>query len=256
MTDKLPELDREVLMAWGLDDRSRRGSRPGLSLVRITRAAITIAGRQGLAAISMARVATALGFTTMSLYRYVDSKDQLLTLMVDAAAGPAPKSRHQGDDWRAGLATWTRSLMEVYAAHPWMIEVAITGAPLLPNQLDWMDWALAIMQATALTPAERVSTLQLLSGYVRNEVRLTADIERGRAASGRTPATEEERYWRALTTLVPRDRMPALYALVTANPSDPTMPVEAESDIDLFEFGLNRILDGLEHYIARRASER
>lgn len=249
------DLDREVAIAWGLDERARRGDRAGLSLERITRAAIAIADTGGLGAISMARVAAELGFTTMSLYRHVESKDQLLTLMVDAATGPAPKTRSQGDDWRTGLTIWVRALKEIYLAHPWIIDISIIGPPLLPNQLDWMDWALAILRSTPLAPAEQLSTLLLISGYVRNEVRLVADIERGRAPSGRSAQDEDERYSRALAALVPPDRMPALHALVTTGLFTTTMTPEVEDDVYFFEFGLERILDGLEHHMRRYETE-
>jgi AcrR family transcriptional regulator len=259
MSDNALEIDREVLAAWGRDARARRGSRPGLTLERITRVAAAIADRDGLGAISMARVAAELGFTTMSLYRHVASKDQLLTLMVDAASGPAPKSRHADGDWRAGLAVWTRSLMEVYAAHPWIVDVTIAGAPLLPNQADWMDWALAIMRETVLTPGERIATLLLLSGYVRNETRLARDLARGQAASGRTELATEEQYWRLLASLITPEQMPALHELATISAGPASAPADVEDGVDPFTFGLERILDGLQAYmdaVARGPSRR
>jgi AcrR family transcriptional regulator len=222
-----------------------------LSLERITQAGIAIADAGGIGAVSMARVAAELGFTTMSLYRHVESKEQLLTLMVDAATGPAPKSRYQDDDWRTGLTIWVRGLIEIYRTHPWILEVPITGPPLLPNQLDWMDWALAIMRSTPLAPAEQLSALLLISGYARNEVWLTSSIERGRLASGRSPQDEDERYSRALEMVVSPERMPALHALITIGLFSTTLTPEVEDDVYFFEFGLERILDGLDHHMRR-----
>lgn len=257
MTDREQHLPPEVVIAWGLDERTRRGARPGLSLDRITAAAIVIADADadGLGAISMSRVAAALGFTTMSLYRYVESKDQLLTLMADAATGPAPKARSSGVDWRAGLAIWVQALLEVYMARPWIIDVPISGAPMMPNQLDWLDWALAIMQPTRLAPAEQVSTTLLLSGYARSEARVWTDVARAQAGSGRTPQDEDVYYSRVLATLVKPDRLPALYALVSAGLFTDTLTPEVEDDAYFFAFGLERILDGLEHYLDRRRDE-
>src|SRR5215469_11704523 len=76
--------------AWGLRGRPHKGPRPGLSLERIVAAAVRVADAEGLAAVSMSRVAAELGAAPMSLYRYVAAKGELLTLMVDAAYGPAP----------------------------------------------------------------------------------------------------------------------------------------------------------------------
>ncbi|MDQ3694855.1 MAG: TetR/AcrR family transcriptional regulator C-terminal domain-containing protein [Chloroflexota bacterium] len=255
MTDQEQALPPEVMIAWGLDERSRRGTRPGLSLDRITAAAIAIADADGLGAIAMGRVATALGFTTMALYRYVESKDQLLTLMVDAAIGPAPKARSSGAAWREGLAIWVQALKELYMARPWIIDVPISGAPMMPNQLDWLDWALAIMQPIRLAPAEQISTALLLSGYARGEARVWTDVARAQRASGRTQQEEDIYYSRVLTTLVKPDRMPALYALVSSGLFTDTLTPELEDDAYFFGFGLERILDGIEHYLDRRRDE-
>src|SRR5262245_7490656 len=89
--------------AWGLRGRPARGPRPGLSLERIVGAAVRVAGAEGLAAVSMSRVAAELGTAPMSLYRYVAAKDELLGLMMDAAFSPAPAPPHDGEDWRAGM---------------------------------------------------------------------------------------------------------------------------------------------------------
>jgi AcrR family transcriptional regulator len=251
MSDNSRDLAPEVAIAWGLVDRERREARPGLSLERITRAAIAIADEGGLGAISMARVAKKLGFTTMSLYRHVESKEQLLTLMVDIAFGPAPRDRFQEGDWRTGLETWTRSMLESYQSHPWVVDVSISGPPLLPHQLDWMDWALAIMRATPLAPAEQLSTLLLLSGYARNEVRLQADLQRGMAANEHAAEYDDVQYSRDLLRVVPPDRMPALYALIETGlfSTNLSTDVDTSDDVYFFEFGLERILDGLEHYM-------
>jgi hypothetical protein len=111
-----------------------------------------------------------------------------------------------------------------------------------------MDWALAIMEATPLTPAERMSTLLLLSGYARNEAHLAADLARGQAAGDRSPEDADQLYSQALIALVPPDRMPALHALATTGLFGSTLTPDFDDDVYFFEFGLERILDGLEHY--------
>src|SRR5215472_7517901 len=84
------ELPAHVAAAWGVRGRPHKGPKPGLSLDRIVAAAVHVADTEGLAAVSMSRVATELGAAPMSLYRYVAAKDELLALMVDAAYGPPP----------------------------------------------------------------------------------------------------------------------------------------------------------------------
>ena len=83
-------LPASIEAAWGLRERPARGPKPGLSLERIVAAAVELAAAEGLAAVSMSRVARALGSSPMSLYRYVTAKDELLALMVDAALADTP----------------------------------------------------------------------------------------------------------------------------------------------------------------------
>ena len=67
-----------LAMAWGLRDRPGKGPRPGLTLERIVAAGVKVAATEGLGAVSMARVAKELGAATMSLYRHINAKDELL----------------------------------------------------------------------------------------------------------------------------------------------------------------------------------
>ena len=95
-----------VAAAWGVRERPHKGPKPALSLARIVAAAVQVADAEGLDAVSMGRVAAELGAAPMSLYRHVAGKEELLTLMVDAAWG-APPDRPQpggagGPGWPAG----------------------------------------------------------------------------------------------------------------------------------------------------------
>ena len=110
------DLPASVELLWGLRDRSRRGGpKPTLSLDRIVSAAIELADAGGLAAVSMSRLADKLGFTTMSLYRYIASKEELLLLMVDASIGPLPQIDVSGG-WRERAEAWSRELL-VFTGH-------------------------------------------------------------------------------------------------------------------------------------------
>src|SRR5215470_993531 len=99
-------LPASVAAAWGVRDRPHKGPKPGLSLERIVAAAVQVADAEGLAAVSMSRVAAELGTAPMSLYRYVAAKDELLALMFDAAYGPSPTGPGGDAGWRAGLSRW------------------------------------------------------------------------------------------------------------------------------------------------------
>src|SRR5260370_692354 len=105
--------------AWGVRARPGKGPKPGLSLERIVQAAIRVAARDGLGAVSMSRVAGELGASTMSLYRYVSAKDELVKLMVDAAYGPPPAAGTPDEGWRGPLSRWAWAVRGNFRRHRW-----------------------------------------------------------------------------------------------------------------------------------------
>ncbi len=224
-------------LAWGLRDRGARGPKPGLTLAGIVEAAIMVAQRDGLESLSMARVARQLGVGTMSLYRYVAAKDELLTLMVDTALGPPPASGQSDEDWRAGLTRWAVGVREAYRRHPWSLKVPISGPPLGPNNVAWLEAALESLADTPLLEEQKLSTVLLVSGFVRNEATLTADFAAA-AAEGATP-----RYGALLSELTDVARFPALHRAIRSGALDDDEGLDTDTE---FRFGLARILDGVE----------
>ena len=100
-----------------------------MRIEQITAAAIAVADEAGLAGLAMASVAARLGCTKMALYRYVDAKEDLHTLMLDAALGPAPEL--PAEDWRAAAAAWADAMLARLAAHPWAVDL-LSGAHCSP----------------------------------------------------------------------------------------------------------------------------
>lgn len=227
--------------AWGRRERPSRGPRPGLSLERIAEAGVRVAAAEGLAAVSMARVAKELGTSTMSLYRYVTAKDELLVLMVDAALGPPPPA-DPDLGWREALEQWTWAYHERLSAHPWAVRVPINGPPTTPNQVAWMERALWSVRDTPLGWDEKASVLLLLSGYVRNEATLAVEL----TVAGFISDEAMLGYSRLLATLTDPEHFPAITALLNAGVFDRADPPEKE-----FGFGLERILDGIATLIRR-----
>src|SRR6187200_2904230 len=112
-----PELPRGVALAWGIAAHPQRGPKRELSIERIVDAAVEIADAEGLAAVSMSRVAASLGFTTMSLYRYVTSKDDLILLMQEGALLPPVPDDSIERSWRDGITAWVLAMRGAYRAH-------------------------------------------------------------------------------------------------------------------------------------------
>jgi AcrR family transcriptional regulator len=232
------ELPRGIALAWGVAANPVRGPKRELSIERIIDAAIAIADESGLAAVSMASIATALGYTTMSLYRYVSAKDDLILLMQEAGLGVPPLTVAEADGWREGLTRWYRASVAAYAEHPWILDIPITTVPSTPNNLTWLDTALEVLDGTPLDARSRVSAVMVLSGQSRWE----ATIARGYATEHLSRSAEA-----TLTNLVTPEQFPNL------------APVIAQGDFfdgegNPFEFGVSRFLDGLEELMRQATS--
>jgi AcrR family transcriptional regulator len=236
-----------IAAAWGLRERPHKGPKPALSVPRIVAAAIKVADTQGLDAVSMGRVAAGLGAAPMSLYRHVSAKEELLTLMVDAAWGDAPRACAPGEGWRSGLSRWAWAMRAGAKRHPWIVRIPLNSLPIMPREVAWFEHALACMRDTSLTEARKASVIMLLARYVRNLATTEADIEAAILASGLSPAEWMSSYPRMLAGLTDPHRFPALTAFIAAGVFE-----TADDPDDEFIFGLGRILDGIEVLIQAR----
>ena len=182
----------------------------------------------------------------MSLYRYVNAKDELVKLMIDAAWGPAPEAE-PGTGWRAGLSRWAWGMRTALRRHPWTARVPISGLPVMPNEVAWFELALADLEDSGLVEAEKASVIMLISGYVRTLATLEADLEAAVRAAGVAPDEWMAAYPRMLTALADPGRYPALTKFIAAGVFD-----RADDPDDEFIFGLERILDGIEVLVSSR----
>jgi AcrR family transcriptional regulator len=244
-------LPRSIEAAWGVHEPARRGPKPGLTLGLIVDAAVRVATRDGLAAVSMGRVAAEVGASTMSLYRYVTAKDELLALMIDAACGPPPSEAPARDGWRHGLARWSGSYLAVLRRHPWILRIPISGPPVTPNMLAWLEYGLATMGETGLHPGERLSVMLLVSGYVRNDATIAADIGAAHATARSPDATVMVSWQRVIDRFADADRFPELRAVAASGVLD-----QDDDPDDEFQFGLERVLDGVEALVRARSASR
>jgi AcrR family transcriptional regulator len=235
-------------LLWGTAQRPKRGPKPSLTLERIVAEAIEHADAEGLASLSMQRLAERLGCAKMALYRYVPGKAELAALMLDAALGPAPDPAaatpgdkdDAGDDepWRAQLRAWAMTMFERMLAHPWAHELAQGVRPVGPNEVGWMESALTTLADSGLTGAESLDTIALLAGHVRGLA-----LQAAAAGDGNTEAGLGRQVSRALAAQA--GRYPRTLAAFTE--SGP--PGARDNALD---FGIDRILDGLAVLIAAR----
>ncbi|HEY1484752.1 MAG TPA: TetR/AcrR family transcriptional regulator [Micromonosporaceae bacterium] len=231
-----PTAGAELL--WGLREQATRGVRPALSLPAIARAAIEIADVDGIDAISMQRVAAALNVTKMALYRYVTSKAELIAVMTETAVGEPPDlSAIAG--WRPKLEEYANQLRATWQRHPWIPGVTVGNRFMGPQEVGWVEAAVRALSGTGLSGGEQMDAAFLLSAHVRNV----------QSSAGTHPWTSEGRLSPSVTEFMRRDRarFPALIAAGEA--------ANGARHDNGWEFGLQRILDGLELFIDRRRSE-
>jgi AcrR family transcriptional regulator len=246
MTDS--GLPAGLAAAWGLRERPSKGPKPGLSLDRIVQAAISVAVADGFAAVSMNRIAKELGSSAMALYRYVSSKDELVMLMLDAAIGEPPAAPADEKGWRAGLERWSWNYLATLRRNPWTLRAPITELPNTPHQIAWFEDGLASLRDTGLAAHEKPSVILLLSGYVRNTEALLRSVHEAMQAAGNSPDQMMSAYSGLMRTLIDPVRFPHFRALIDAGVLERADPPDDE-----FVFGLERILDGIESLIDRRA---
>jgi hypothetical protein len=174
------------------------------------------------------------------MYRYVSSKDELLVLVADAAWRPAPLSILAAEGWRAGAQAWVQAVVDRYAERPWLLDLPIRGAPVTPNLLHWLEILLQALAGTGLNQHDALGCAVLLDGYTRSYANLVRQL----AASDTAPVESPAVYG----FLVPRLQAggyPMLTAMFTHHEYEDTV------DDDL-EFGLARILDGIQTLIDSR----
>ncbi|MFV2143740.1 TetR/AcrR family transcriptional regulator C-terminal domain-containing protein [Isoptericola sp. G70] len=252
MTDA-PELPPRLALAWGVAERPERAPRRELSIERIVAAAVEIADADGLGAVSMARVAKSLGFTTMSLYRHVTSKDDLLLLMQESVIGAEFPPAHEPADWRAELSEWALFTLEIFRQHGWVLDIPVTGAPMTPNNLRATDAGLRALRSTPLADGEKIAALLLVSGYVRNAALLARDLDRAIADAGGDQGATGVAYAEALAELVDEVRFPYLRPLVEHG-TYVNQPGGLD-EVDDIRWGLDRTLDGLAVLIDARSAD-
>ncbi|MBW4838088.1 MAG: TetR/AcrR family transcriptional regulator [Paenibacillaceae bacterium] len=245
-------LPHGIALTWGLIPEPKRGPKRELSIPEIVSTAVALADKDGLAAVSMSRVAGALGYTAMSLYRYIPSKDDLLLLMQEAIGDiPLPEDQDP-DDWRGMMRTFVWSTIQIYKKHPWFADLPIYGAPITPHSLRFVDWALKGMRDFPISGYVKMSIILLLSSYARACGILQRDMDRA-FSSGTSPGEFSGlSYSAALKELVTPEQFPYLHPLILSG--EYTGEDEADNDVgNDIEFGLERILDGVEHYLVSAA---
>ncbi|MDW6061897.1 TetR/AcrR family transcriptional regulator [Streptomyces sp. FXJ1.4098] len=241
------DISRSLELLWGTGERPSRGPRPGLTLERIVTAAIAVADAEGLAAVSMRRLSAELGTGTMSLYRYVPGKAELLDLMLDQVQSFDPAAHAPDLGWRETLEMVARGFWQLYERHPWLLQVDQSRPILGPNAMAGLEFALRGLDGLGLTDRERVHVIVTVEGFTTGVARTHLNSA---TAEKRTGVSDEE-FWKAHAPAMEQALASGRFPMQAALDED-TFTGRGE---DIFEFGLKSLLDGIGAFIAARARD-
>lgn len=250
---------RSIELLWGADldaaagseQRPKRGPKPKLTVPQITRTAIALADAEGIAALSVRRIADELGVAPMSLYTYVPSKAELIDLMLDAVLGetlPAADAEAAGG-WRDRLEAVALANWALYHRHPWMLQVAQHRPVLGPNLIAKYDHELRAVEGIGLSDIEMDSVIRLITQYVEGAARASVEAAQVEQRSGMTDAE----WWESNAPLLEKVLDPERFPVASRVGSAAGEAYQAPAVPDLhFTFGLARILDGIDTLLATR----
>ncbi|NUP25662.1 MAG: TetR/AcrR family transcriptional regulator [Nocardia sp.] len=244
-TGTVPEaLPPGLAAAWGVTGVGpRRGPKPAHTVEEIVTVATHLADTEGLAAASLPKVAGRIGVTTNALYRYISSRDELISLVADRAWGDPPALRN--GNWRDGAALWSRRLFERFLSRPWLLD-APTTIPLTPHNAAWLDALITALAPTGMAAQQMLNCAYLLDSHAR----YGADLHRNTPApvALRRANPDQQQAIRA-TRLFLYEQLRARNLNAVAELLEDPAYLTDEPPLDGFEFGLARILDGIEAYI-------
>jgi AcrR family transcriptional regulator len=238
-----------IQLLWGGKPRGGRGRKPSLSVERIVAAGIALADREGLEAVSMRRVAQELGGGTMSLYRHVPGKGELLDLMFDRVVAESVDLPEDAgaEGWRARLEALSWQSWRVYLRHPWLLQISPARPPLGPGVLDSYHVLLEAVDGIGLDGAEMNATVTVVSDFVAGAARRTLDSAQAAARTGES----DEVWWSARSSFweewFDADRYPIIARIYAEGGYE-------EEGEDMFAYGLARMLDGIQARVDLKSS--
>jgi AcrR family transcriptional regulator len=210
-----------------------RVPRNTLSRDRIVDAAMALIDDDGLDALTMPRLAERLGVGTMSLYRHIDDKDDLINAVAEQVLSGVRVPDGAPDDWQGRVVGYLRALREQALAHPALSRILADRGLTVGPIFDQLEQAHAILLAAGFSPSDAVRAFYALLTYVFGFVIWELPRVHQQPATAYTAAWAD-----ALDRLNP-DAYPTLHTLRD------TLNTTASSD--QFDYGLNHLIASLQH---------
>ena len=151
---------------WARPERGSRGPAPAHSRDDIVATAIALADADGIAAVSMRAVASELGTSAGSLYRYLSSRDDLLDLMTDRAAGELRPYPEADGDWLDTMLLLARRQLALHQRHRWLLDVVQRPSGVGPESLAWIDNCLRVLEPVRCAVTAKFEAIAMMTGVV------------------------------------------------------------------------------------------
>jgi AcrR family transcriptional regulator len=241
---------KSMALLWRRRDGVAAAGRSGINVDRIVAAAIEVADAEGLGSLSMRRVAEKLGVGTMSLYTYVPGKAELLDVMLDTVAGETARPESVEGGWRPWLELIARENRNLILRHPWVAQASTSRPPLGPGMVAKYDYELRAVDEIGLTESEMDAVLTLVLEYVGGSAASAAEMIETERATG----LSVDDWWWSVSPLLERAIEPGRYPL--ADRVGSAAGGNAYDRDFTFEFGLQRVLDGIAAFIETDPDER
>ncbi|WP_404953951.1 TetR/AcrR family transcriptional regulator [Streptomyces sp. 147326] len=226
----------------------RKEQQPALSRDQIVAAAVRLLDAEGIEALSMRKLGTGMGAAATSLYRHVANKDELIELVVDEVYGEleVPEISDPAE-WREALARSGHSLRDMVLRHPWVASVLgqVGLAHLGPNLMRLSERMLRLAQAGGFPPAEAELAMKAVISYVIGATISEASYLSLLARSGKSEAEWLESLRPAAQEALEEHPLTRDHAAAKRG-TDPARMREEN-----FDYGLQRVLDGLEARLSR-----
>lgn len=214
----------------------KRGPKSRLTTGAVVDTATDLADREGLTATTIRRLGEALGVATMSVYTHVNSRDDLLVLMADAANATRPPPAYGRAGWQTRVRRLAEADLAHYRAHPWLLDVRDQRTALGPGTIAKYDHDLQAFDPLGLGDVARDAALT----FVLDFVRASAQAQRPDPDAGELAAHWPE--WSAsLAAYVGTDYPLAQRVGAAAGEAQQA----AYSPAHAWEFGLERVIAGL-----------
>lgn len=224
-----------------------RGQATDLTGERLVLEAVRLADAEGLDGLSMRRVASQLGVATMSLYRHVENKDELVLRMIDHVLRKEELPDPAPETWRERLEVCARLQWKLFQEHAWLAPaMSMTRPQLLPSAVAYTEWVLRALDGKGLNLEEMMHAAVTMFGFVRGVAVNIAPEDEQRRDTGITGDEWMTQQAPALLDIVSTGKFPMFTRAVA---SDLDLGLET-----LFEFGLARMLDGIGEWISGRST--